>query len=352
MNITARQIADLVSGIVEGDPKTEVNNIGKIENAKPGMLAFLANPKYTGYIYTTGASVVLVRQDFIPEQSIQATLIRVEDPYAAFARLLEYYQQSHSRGHEPGIAETASVHPGATLGEDIFIGDFVYIGRNAVIGKGTIIYPHGYIGENVVIGENTILYPGVKVYHDSHIGSNCILHAGVVIGADGFGFAVQADHQYAKVPQTGNVMIEDDVEIGANTTIDRATIGSTIIRRGVKLDNLIQVAHNVEVGEDTVIAAQTGISGSTKIGSRCMIAGQVGMVGHIEIADDVKIGAQSGVSSGIKVKGAVVLGSPAIDANLFKRILVWFRKLPDLAERLQTLEQWKQSRSEEKGMSE
>ncbi|MFO7723137.1 MAG: UDP-3-O-(3-hydroxymyristoyl)glucosamine N-acyltransferase [Bacteroidales bacterium] len=336
MKFTARQIADLIGGHVDGNPEAEVSAIGKIESATPGSLAFLANPKYTGFIYTTGASIVLVRKDFVPEQPVDATLIRVEDPYVAFATLLEFYQQARMSGH--GISPMASIHDTAVIGEDVYIGEFAVIGARAVIGKGSRIYPQVYIGDDTIVGENTLLYAGVKIYHDCRIGSHCILHSGVVVGADGFGFAVQTDHSYKKVPQTGNVILEDYCEIGANTTIDRATLGSTIVRKGVKLDNLVQVAHNVEIGEDTVIAALTGISGSTKLGGRCMIAGQVGFVGHIEVADEVKIGAQSGVTGSIREKGAVVLGSPAVDASLYKRMLVWFRKLPDLAVRLQELE--------------
>jgi UDP-3-O-[3-hydroxymyristoyl] glucosamine N-acyltransferase len=336
MKFTARQIADLIGGFVEGNPDAEVSTIGKIESASEGSLAFLANPKYTPFIYTTGASIVLVSMDFIPDQPVASTLIRVEEPYVAFATLLEYYQQSRMSGR--GISPKASVAESAVIGEDAYIGEFAVIGEGAVIGRGARIYPQVYVGDDATVGENTILYAGVKVYHDCRIGNQCILHSGVVIGADGFGFAVQTDHSYKKVPQTGNVILEDFCEIGANTTIDRATLGSTIVRKGVKLDNLVQIAHNVEIGEDTVIAALTGISGSTKLGSRCMIAGQVGFVGHIEIADEVKIGAQSGVTGSIREKGAVVLGSPAIDASLYKRVLVWFRKLPDIASRLQDIE--------------
>lgn len=336
MKYNAQHIAELLSGQIDGDPNAEVVTIARIEEAGSGALAFLANPKYTSYLYTTKASVVLVSKDFVPERHVEATMIRVADPYSAFASLLETVQKERSR--KTGVAANASIHPTAKVGEDVYIGDFSYIGEESIIGKGVKIFPQVYIGDSVKIGDNTTIYAGVKINHDTVIGSGCIIHSGVVIGADGFGFAVQDDNQYKKVIQTGNVILEDDVEVGANTTIDRATLGSTIIRRGVKLDNLIQIAHNVEIGSNSVIAAQTGISGSTKLGSRCMVAGQVGFVGHIEIADDVKVGAQSGVSGNVKEKGAVLLGSPAIDAGIYRRLLVWFRRLPELAARIQNLE--------------
>ena len=337
MKYNAQQIAELLSGQIEGDPGSEVVTIARIEEAGPEALAFLANPKYTSYLYTTRASVVLVSNDFVPEKPVAATMIRVADPYSAFARLLEILQEERSR--KTGVARNASIHPTAKIGEDVYIGDFSYVGEDTKIGNGVKIYPQVYLGDAVKIGDKTTIYAGVKIYHDTVIGSGCIIHSGVVIGADGFGFAVQDDHQYKKVIQTGNVILEDNVEVGANTTIDRATLGSTIIRKGVKLDNLIQIAHNVEIGSDSVIAAQTGISGSTKLGSRCMVAGQVGFVGHIEIADDVKVGAQSGISGNVKEKGAVILGSPAIDAGIYRRLLVWFRRLPELASRIQNLEE-------------
>jgi UDP-3-O-[3-hydroxymyristoyl] glucosamine N-acyltransferase len=336
MKFTARQIADLLSGQVEGDQHAEVHTIAKIEAAGEGSLAFLANPKYTPFLYTTNATIVLVSRQFIPEKPVRATLIRVENPYDSFAQLLELVQQV--RSNKRGVSPNASVHPSAILGNDVYVGDFAFIGERARIGDGVKIYPQVYVGDDVQIGDSSTLFPGVKAYQDTQIGNNCIIHAGVVLGADGFGFAIQQDHHYRKVPQIGNVVIEDFVEIGANTTIDRATMGSTIIRKGVKLDNLIQIGHNVEVGEDTVIAALTGVSGSTRIGSRCMIAGQVGFVGHVEIADEVKIGAQAGIAGHVKEKGALLLGSPAIDAGLFKRAVVIFKRLPDIFQRLQTLE--------------
>lgn len=336
MKFSARQIADLVSGTIDGDPLVEIHTVAKIEEAGPGSLAFLANPKYYPFIYKTGASIVLVQTEFVPDQPVKPTLIRVQDPYSSFATLLEYYQQF--RLDKRGISPLASIHPTAVIGEDCYIGDFTSIGEGVVVGKGSKIYPQVYLGDNVTVGEDTTIHPGVKVYFDTKIGSHCIIHSGVVLGADGFGFAVQSDHQYKKVPQIGNVVIEDYVELGANTAIDRATLGSTIIRRGVKLDNFVQVAHNVEIGEDTVIAAHTGISGSTKVGSRCIIAGQVGFNGHIQVADDVKVGAQSGVAATISEAGVSVLGTPAIDASLNKRMLVWFRRLPELGARISALE--------------
>jgi UDP-3-O-[3-hydroxymyristoyl] glucosamine N-acyltransferase len=336
MKITAEQIAKQINGVLEGDPSVEVYGVARIEEAGPGTLAFLANMKYADYLYTTGASVVLIPDDFQPEAVTGATLIRVVDPYTAFAGLLDMYQTY--RMQKQGISSLAFVHTSAVVGEGCYIGEFASIGEGVVLGRGVKVYPGTLIGDNSVIGDETILYSGVKIYYDIRIGAGCIIHSGAVIGADGFGFAVQSDRRYKKVPQVGNVVIEDHVEVGANTTIDRATLGSTMIRRGVKLDNQVQIAHNVEIGSDTVIAAQTGISGSVKIGSRCLIAGQVGFVGHIRIADDVTIGAQSGVAASISEPGAVVLGSPAIDASLYKRILVWFRRLPDLGSRVGRLE--------------
>lgn len=336
MKYTALQIADFLTGQIEGDPKTEVYKVDKIDKADHGALSFLANPKYTKFIYDTKASIVLVSNDFVPEKKVKTTMIRVEDPYSAFAKILEMYQQN--RLNKSGISKKASIEKSAKLGKNIYIGDFVHIGDDVVIGSDVKIFPQVYVGDNVKIDDNTIIYPGVKIYADTVIGKSCIIHSGVVLGADGFGFVVQDDNKYKKVPQTGNVILEDRVEIGANTAIDKATLGSTIIRSGVKIDNLIQIAHNVEIGRDTVIAAQTGISGSTKIGSRCLIAGQVGFVGHIDIADEVKIGAQSGVSSSIKDKGAAVMGSPAFDASIYRRVLVLFKRLPDIVRRLQKIE--------------
>ncbi len=336
MNFTARQIAEMLNGRIEGDAHVIVSSISKIEEGSPGSLTFLANPKYTPFIYSTKSSVVIVGKDFVPDQEISATRIIVDDAYSAFAKLLEMYNQL--KGEKTGIANNVSIHPTAKIGSNVYIGDFVFIGENAIIGDNTKIYPNASVGDNVQIGHNTTLYSGVNIYADNVIGNFCTIHSGVVIGGDGFGFAPQDDNIYKKVIQSGNVVIEDNVEIGANTTIDRATLGSTIIRKGVKLDNLIQIAHNVEIGENTVIASQTGISGSTHIGRNCMIAGQVGFVGHITIADEVKIGAQSGISSDILEKGAVVLGSPAFEVNKYKRSYVLFKNLPKITARLNFLE--------------
>ncbi len=337
MKFKAAQIAAQVGGTVEGDSGIEVHRVDRIEEAGSGSLAFLANMKYAPHLYTTGASVVLIPEDYKLEKTVNSTLIRVPDPYSAFAELLRLYEEQKA-SRLTGVSPQAYIHPKATIGENCYVGEFAWIGENVVIGDGTQVYPHVYIGDDCRIGDQTVLYSGVKVYRDCRVGSECILHSGVVIGADGFGFAVQSDQKYLKVPQTGNVVIEDFVEIGANSTVDRATLGSTIVRKGVKLDNLVQVAHNVEIGSDTVIAAQTGISGSVKIGSRCLIAGQVGFVGHIEIADDVTIGAQTGIARSVREPGTVLLGSPAMDASLYKRVIVWFRRLPDLGSRLSALE--------------
>lgn len=327
MKLTAREIAKLLKGEINGDPNVEVSDISKIEEGKPGTLSFLANPKYSRYIYTTNSSIVLVNKTFQLEKEINPTIIKVDDAYEAFATLLEV---SHKEALKTGIDKFAYIHETAKIGKNVYIAPFAYVGENVVIRDNVKIFPHVYLSKNVNIGSDTVLASGVKVYNDCQIGERCILHAGVVVGSDGFGFAPKTNSDYKKVPQIGNVIIEDDVEIGSNTTIDRATIGSTIIRKGVKLDNLIQVAHNVEIGEHTVIAAQTGISGSTKIGKDCMIAGQVGLVGHLQIADDVKIGAQSGISSNIKEKGQIYLGSPALKIQNQRKSLAIFRNLPDL----------------------
>lgn len=335
MEFTARQIASFLNGEIEGDPDIKVSNVSKIEEGREGTLSFLANPKYEKYIYETASSIVLINRSFKPDKKINATLIRVENAYEAFAKLLDFYQQSVHK--KEGTNSLASIDHTASIGENVYVGEFTCISRNASIGNGSKIYPQVYIGDNVKIGENTIIYPGVKIYHDCMIGSNCIIHAGVVIGSDGFGFAPQDGSEYKKIPQIGNVIIEDDVELGSNLTIDRATMGSTIIRRGVKLDNLIQIAHNVEIGENTVIAAQTGISGSTRVGRNCMIGGQAGLTGHLNIADEVKIGAQAGVAHDHKTKGQIIAGSPAIEISRFRKSSVIFIKLPELREQVQTL---------------
>jgi UDP-3-O-[3-hydroxymyristoyl] glucosamine N-acyltransferase len=335
MKFTAKQIADVIQGQVEGNPDVLISKLSKIEEGEPGTLSFLANPKYTQYIYTTLASIVIVNRSFIPDQPLSCTLIRVEDAYSAFAKLLEVYNQIKS--DMKGISSLAHISESATVGENAYIGEFTFIGSNVKVGKNVKIYPQVFIGDNVEIGDGTTIYAHVTIYSDNLVGCNCTLHSGVIIGGDGFGFAPQDDKNYKKVAQIGNVILEDEVEIGSNTTIDRATLGSTIIRRGVKLDNLIQVAHNVEIGENTVIAAQTGISGSTKIGRNCMIAGQVGIIGHLNIGNDVKIGAQSGISTNLK-DGTIVLGSPAFEIGRYRKSYVLFRNLPDIVARLDELE--------------
>jgi UDP-3-O-[3-hydroxymyristoyl] glucosamine N-acyltransferase len=337
MTFSAKQIADLLKGTVEGNPDASVHKLAKIEAGEPGSLSFLANPVYTPYIYSTNASIVIVNKTFVAEQPVKSTLIRVENAYEAFAKLLEIYNQI--KMNQSGISDKSAIAPSARYGENVFIGEFAVIGENVLISNNVKIFPQTFIGDNVTIGENTILYPGVKIYADCVIGKSCVFHSGVVIGGDGFGFAPQQDKNYRKVAQIGNVIIEDDVEIGSNTTIDRATLGSTVIRRGVKLDNLIQIAHNVEIGENTVIAAQTGISGSTKIGRNCMIGGQVGITGHLTIADNVKIGAQSGISSSIRKEGHIVIGTPALDASVFRRSVVYFKNLQSLADDVHKLKE-------------
>lgn len=335
MTFTAKQIAELLKGTIAGNEDVTVNRLSKIEEGEQGSLSFLANPKYTHYIYNTQASIVIVDEGFVPEKAISATLIKVKNAYMAFAELLEFYNKV--KLDKKGVSEKAWIAESATLGKDVYIGHFAFIGENVRIGDNVKIYPQVYVGDNVKIGDNTTLFAGVKIYSDIEIGRDCTLHAGVVIGADGFGFAPQEDNNYKKIAQIGNVIIEDNVEIGANTTIDRATLGSTIIRRGVKLDNLIQVAHNVEIGENTVIAAQTGISGSVKIGKNCMIAGQVGFNGHINIGNNVKIAAQSGIPNNVK-DDSILFGSPAFDATKYKKAYVHFRNLQKIVDRIDDLE--------------
>jgi UDP-3-O-[3-hydroxymyristoyl] glucosamine N-acyltransferase len=338
MKFTAQEIASLLDGKVEGNPGVIIDKISRIEEGEPGSLSFLANPKYNQYIYSTKASAIIVNMDFDPEKPISSTLIRVKDAYSAFAKVLEAYNQyKHQR---TGISEKAFVSDTAQIGKDVFIGAFVFVGENVKIGDGVKIYPNTTLLDNVNIGADTLIHSGVRIYDACKIGKRCTLHSGVVIGSDGFGFAPQEDKHYKKIAQIGNVIIEDEVEIGANTTIDRATVGSTIIRKGVKLDNLIMIAHNVEIGENTVIAAQTGISGSTKIGKNCIIAGQVGLIGHLRLGDNVTIGAQSGVSANLK-EGSIVLGSPAFDINKYRKAYVHFRNLDKLVGRLDRLEKQK-----------
>ena len=336
MTFSAAQIAMLIEGKVEGDATVSVDTFGKIEEAKEGQLAFLANPKYEEHLYKTAASIIIISETYQLKQPLKATLIRVKDAYSAFATLLDKYQQMVTQ-EMTGIQEPSYISESASYGEKVFIGAFTYLGEKVTIGNNTKIFPNVYLGNNVTVGHNTIIHPGVKIYKDCVIGNNVLIHAGTIIGCDGFGFAPQVDGSYKKVPQIGNVIVEDDVEIGANTTIDRATIGSTLIKAGAKLDNLIQIAHNVEVGNKTVIAAQVGVSGSVKIGNEVMIGGQAGIIGHIKIGDGAKIGAQSGVSKTME-PGKSVWGSPAYDISVVMRSLAINRNLPTLEKRITELE--------------
>ena len=335
MEFTARIIADYLKGEIEGNPEVIVNTVAKIEEGFKGALSFLANPKYEQYIYSTKSSVVLVNKEFVPSAEVEATLIKVTDAYEAFASLLTLVEMSKPK--KKGIHQTAVIELSAKVGTDVYIGAYAYIGENCVIGDGCSIYPHVFIGDSTKIGRNCILNPGVKIYHECLIGNGCIVHAGTVIGSDGFGFAPQSEGEYMKIPQIGNVVLEDNVEIGANVAIDRATMGSTIIRKGVKIDNLVQIGHNVEVGENTVMAGQTGIAGSTKVGKNCMFGGQVGLAGHIKIADGTKIGAQAGVGSDVK-ESQVLLGTPAFDSRQFIRSSVVFKNLPEINTKIRTME--------------
>ena len=337
MKFTAQQIATLVQGRIEGDAQTNVQSFSKIEESKDGDLCFLANAKYEEYLYSSEASVVIVNESLSLRQAVKPTLIRVQDAYAAFAILLQTYQELTAKKPKSGKEEMAVVHPSSNIDETAYIGSFTYISEGATIGKLSQIYPNCFIGEHVTIGDNTIIYPGVTIYKGCVIGTNCIIHAGTVIGSDGFGFAPE-NGSFKKIPQIGNVVVEDDVEIGANCTIDRATMGSTRIRKGVKLDNLIQVAHNVEIGESTVIASQAGISGSAKIGKQVMIGGQAGIVGHISIADGSKINAQSGVAKEILQPNTSITGSPAYDYRSSLKSQVVYRNQPDLQKRIDELE--------------
>lgn len=336
MEFTAANIAGFLKGEIEGNPDTIVNNVAKIEEGQKGDLSFLANPKYENFIYSTKSSIVLVNKDFVPASEIAATLIKVDNAYEAFALLLRLVDQSRPR--KKGIHSTAIIESTAKIGTDTYIGPYSYIGEDCVIGDGCSIYPHVFLGDRTKVGRNSIIYPGVKIYHECVLGEDCIIHAGSVIGSDGFGFAPQSDSEFMKIPQLGNVILEDHVEIGANVAIDRATMGSTIIRKGVKLDNLIQIGHNVEVGENTVMAGQTGIAGSTKIGRNCMFGGQVGLSGHIKVADGTKIGAQGGVAGDVKKENTSIIGSPAIDFKQFLRSSVIFRNLPELKTKVDNLE--------------
>jgi len=327
MKFTAEQIAGILEGEVVGNPNAEVSKLSKIEEGVEGSLTFLSNPKYNNYLYTTKATITIVNAAFFPEGEITTTLIKVEDAYLAFSKLLEFYDQA--KGNKVGIEQPSVLSESAKYGDNFYLGSFAYIGSNVVMGNNVKIHPNCFIGDNVVICNNVTIFAGAKVFSDTEIGNNCAIHSGTIIGADGFGYAPNQDGTFTKIPQIGNVIIEDNVNIGSCTTIDKATMGSTIIRKGVKLDNQIQVAHNVEIGENTVIAAQTGIAGSTKIGKNCMIGGQVGVAGHLTIGDNVRIQAQSGIGRNIK-DGEIVQGSPAFGYTDFSKSYVHFKNLPKI----------------------
>ncbi|MBE9489331.1 MAG: UDP-3-O-(3-hydroxymyristoyl)glucosamine N-acyltransferase, partial [Bacteroidetes bacterium] len=335
MKFTAAQIASILEGEVDGNPEAEVSKLAKIEEGAKGSLTFLANPKYTNFIYTTKATITIVNESFVPEQELSTTLIKVKDAYKSFSKLLEYYNQV--KMNKTGIEKPVFISESAVYGDNIYIGAFAYLGDNVTIGDHVKIYPNVYIGDNVTIGNNVTLFAGAKIYSDTVIGDGCVIHSSVILGADGFGFTPNEKGEFIKVPQTGNVIIEENVDVGAATSIDRATLGSTIIRKGVKLDNQIQIAHNVEIGKNTVIAAQTGIAGSTKIGENCMIGGQVGIVGHITIGNNVRIQAQSGIGRNLK-DGEAIQGSPAFKYGDFNKSYVHFRNLPQIISRLNTIE--------------
>lgn len=335
MKFKAQQIATILEGNLVGNPDEEVSNLSKIEEGEKGSLTFLSNPKYNPYIYTTNASVTIVNKSFVPEKEIKTTLIKVEDAYVSFSKLLEFYNEV--KNNKKGREQPHFIAESSKIGENEYIGAFAYIGENVKIGKNVKIYPNSYIGDNTVIKDNTVIFSGVKIYADTQIGKNCKIHAGAIIGADGFGFAPDKKGTYTTIPQIGNVIIEDNVDIGAVSTIDRATLGSTIIRSGVKLDNQIQIAHNVEIGKNTVIASQSGIAGSSKVGENCMIGGQVGVAGHIKIGNNVKILAQTGVAKNLK-DNEVVYGTPALNARDFNRSYVYFKNLPKIVSKINQLE--------------
>lgn len=334
MKFTAEQIAGILDGIVVGNPSAEVFKLAKIEEGVKGSLTFLSNAKYNNYIYSTEATITIVNKSFEPEQEITTTMIKVDDAYQSFSKLLEYYNQVKLM--KSGIEQPSVISENVIYGENLYLGSFCYIGKNVKIGKDVKIYPNTFIGDNVVIGDNCVFFAGVRVYSETEIGNNCTIHSGSIIGSDGFGFAPHEDGTYSKIPQIGNVILEDNVEVGACTTIDRATLGSTIIRKGVKLDNQIQIAHNVEIGENTVIAAQTGIAGSTKIGKNCMIGGQVGFAGHLVIGDNVKIQAQSGIGKNLN-EGETVQGSPAFNYSDFSKSFVHFRNFPKIISEIEDI---------------
>jgi UDP-3-O-[3-hydroxymyristoyl] glucosamine N-acyltransferase len=335
MKFTATQIAEILEGDIVGNPNVEVSKLAKIEEGTKGSLTFLANPKYTQYIYSTKASITIVNHDFKEEDEIGTTLIKVNDAYKAFSKLLEYYNQV--KMNKIGIEQPNFISESASYGDNIYLGAFSYIGDNVTIGNNVKIYPSSYIGDNVAIGDNVVIFSGVKIYSECIIGNNCFINSGAIIGADGFGFTPNEKGEYNKVPQTGNVILEDNVDIGAATTIDRATLGSTIIRKGVKLDNQIQIAHNVDIGKNTVIAAQTGIAGSTRIGENCQIGGQVGIVGHLTIGNNVKIQAQSGIGRNVK-DNEVLQGSPALTYGDYNKSYVYFKNLPKIVKGISDIE--------------
>lgn len=337
MEFSVRDVAELLNGKIEGDATKSISKFGKIQDADPSSISFLSNPKYENYIYSTNAAVVIVRKDFIPARELKTTLIRVDDPYLSFSVLLDEYHRMTSFQKE-GIEEPCYIGKNSVTGKNIYRGAFSYIGEHVIIGDHVKIYPHVYIGDNAEIGDYTIVRSGVKIYENVKIGKHCVIHSGSVIGSDGFGFAPMEDGSYKTIPQVGNVIIEDHVDIGANTVIDCATFDSTIIKKGVKLDNLIQIAHNVEIGENTVIAALTGISGSSKIGKNCVIGGQTGMVGHAELGDKIKVGAQTGITKSYLKQGTILLGAPALERDKFVKLFVIYKKLPDLLERIKNLE--------------
>ncbi|QYS88676.1 MULTISPECIES: UDP-3-O-(3-hydroxymyristoyl)glucosamine N-acyltransferase [Flavobacterium] len=334
MKFTAEQIAGILEGEVVGNPNAEVSKLSKIEEGTEGSLTFLANPKYSNYIYETKATITIVNKNFEPESELTTTLVKVEDAYKSFSKLLDFYNQI--KHNKIGIEEPSVLSKSVKYGDNFYLGAFSYVGENVTIGHNVKIFPNSFVGDNVIIGDNTMIFAGAKIYSETIIGKSCTIHSGVIIGADGFGFAPNENGEYSKVPQIGNVIIEDNVDIGAATTIDRATLGSTIIRKGVKLDNQIQIAHNVEVGKNTVIASQTGIAGSTKIGENCMIGGQVGIVGHITIGNNVKIQAQSGIGRSLK-NGEVVQGSPALGYSDFNKSYVHFKNLPKIVSEITEL---------------
>jgi len=334
MKFTAEQIAGILGGDVVGNPNAEVHTLSKIEEGSAGSLTFLANPKYNKYIYSTQAAITIVNNTFVPEELLTTTMIKVEDAYLSFSKLLEFYDEV--KNNKNGIEQPSFISDNVRYGENLYLGSFSYIGANVVLGDNVKIHPNCFIGDNVVIGYNVVIFAGTKIYSETQIGNNCTIHSGAIIGSDGFGFAPNSDGTFSKIPQIGNVIIEDNVDVGSCTTIDRATMGSTIIRKGVKLDNQIQIAHNVEIGENTVIAAQAGVAGSTKIGKNCMIGGQVGISGHLIIGDNVRIQAQSGVGKNIS-DGKTIQGSPAFEYNDFSKSYVHFRNLPKIMTEIQEL---------------